>query len=164
MTRNETPEANPPLTREALKFVAADPVAFDSYLGDVYGTLVTLRKAIGQLAQEVQVELRGTEVPGDRFYDAWVRARPVEGELKSLIKNLEKTAKSLEKATLERRSYDEKVAALPVKRSAKALKKANKSRSKSLPVNKSAGQVPLPQKSSYSEPRTMFDLNDRRSA
>ncbi|MFJ5120984.1 hypothetical protein [Kitasatospora sp. NPDC088548] len=166
MTRIENPDASPPQVREAMAALAADPEEFDKYLADVQRRILGLTAALTALAQAAQIELRGTYVKGDRFYHARARALPVERQLKALVNSLNNAAAAAEKVAFQRRRHDEKVAALPGLRSAKALEKANKRRpSQALPVNRTAEQVPPPAKSGYSdEPRSIFDLGDRRSA
>ncbi|MFB7380507.1 hypothetical protein ACFC6U_21875 [Kitasatospora purpeofusca] len=166
MTRHENTESSPPQVREAMAALAADPEEFDKYLADVQRRILGLTAALAALAQAAQVELRGTHVEGDRFYHARTRALPVERRLKELVNSLSNAATAAEKAAFQRRRHDERVAALPGQRSAKALEKANKRRSsKAIPVNRAAEQVPPPAKSGYSDdPRSIFDLGDRRSA
>ncbi|MET9396040.1 hypothetical protein [Kitasatospora sp. NPDC002965] len=166
MTRHEHTESSPPQVRKAMEALAADPEAFTRYLADVQRNILGLTATLTALAQAAQVELRGTHVEGDRFYHARTRALPVERQLKALVNSLNNAATAAEKVAFQRRRHDERVAALPGQRSAKALEKANKHRSsKAIPVNRTAEQVPPPAKSGYSDdPRSMFELGDRRSA
>ncbi|MER5355884.1 hypothetical protein ABT093_36890 [Kitasatospora sp. NPDC002551] len=166
MTRIENPDSSPPQVREAMKALAANPEEFAKYLADVQHRLLGLTATLTALAHAAQVELRGTHVEGDRFFHARARALPVERQLKALVNSLNNAAAAAEKVAFQRRKHDEKVAALPGLRSAKALEKANKRRpSQAIPVNRTAGQVPPPAKSGYSDdPRSIHDLRDRRSA
>ncbi|MFG2844202.1 hypothetical protein ACGF12_13670 [Kitasatospora sp. NPDC048296] len=154
MTTNES--------REAMRAAARSPEAFAGYVADIQSRLLGIASTLSLLAQETQVELRGTHVEGDRPWDARVRAWRVERPLRELITSIENAVTAAEKVNFRRRKHDEKVAALPAQRAAKALEKANKRTPKTLPVNKSAEQVPPPTKTGYAEPQSIFDLRDVR--
>lgn len=159
MTTNES--------RESMRAVARSPEAFAGYVANIQSHLLGLKTTLSLLAQETQVELRGTHVEGDRPWDARLRSWRVERPMWDLIKSIESAVTAAEKVNFRRRSHDEKVAALPAQREAKALEKANKRAPKTLPVNKTAEQVPPSTKSGYAEPRSIHDLRelrDRKSA
>ncbi|MFD5610600.1 hypothetical protein [Kitasatospora sp. NPDC127060] len=159
MTTNES--------RESMRAVARSPEAFAGYVGDIQSRLLGLVSTLSLLAQETQIELRGTHVEGDRPWDARARAWPTERQLRNLIRSIESAVAAAEKVNFRRRNHDEKVAALPAQRAAKALEKASKRTPKTLPVNKTAEQVPPPMKTGYADPRSIHDLRelrDRKSA
>ncbi|MFE0457770.1 hypothetical protein ACFW1A_00735 [Kitasatospora sp. NPDC058965] len=155
MTTNES--------RESMRAVARSPEAFAGYLANIQAHLVGLRSTLVLLAHETQTELRATEVGGDWFFHPWLRARPVEKQLNAIVSALEAAVAATEKAAIRRVTHDQKVAALPGQRAAKALEKANRRIPKSAPVNNSPQQVPPPAKTSYAEPRSIHDLSELRN-
>ncbi|WP_445277916.1 hypothetical protein, partial [Streptomyces sp. DSM 41033] len=106
--------------------VAASPEATARYLADVQRVLLDIGGNLEVLAREIRVHCRDTHVEGDRFYDAWMRAQPVERALKNVLSHVESVTKGLEKSAYKRRAHDESVAAVDKKRKEKALEKSRK--------------------------------------
>ncbi|MFI1786206.1 hypothetical protein [Streptomyces rubiginosohelvolus] len=158
-----------PLNREKknpLADVAASPDATARYLADVQRVLLDIGGNLELLAREIHLHCRHTHVEGDRFYDAWMRSRPVEKALKDVLKNVEGVTKGLEKSSYQRRAHDEAVAAADEKRKGKALEKARKKNPPQLNTAQgNTGQVPQQGNLRYDEPASIYDLrSDRRSA
>ncbi|MDO0929724.1 hypothetical protein QQY24_31870 [Streptomyces sp. TG1A-8] len=148
-----------------LRDVAQSPEATARYLADVQRVLLDIGKNLETLALEIRVHCRDTHVEGDRFYDAWLRAQPVERALKNVLKNVEAVTKGLEKSAYKRRAHDEAVANTARKRKEKELEKKLKNR----PPLQAASQnqpkgVPGGPNPGYSGPGSIYDLGRERSA
>ncbi|MGW3638597.1 hypothetical protein [Streptomyces sp. NPDC005143] len=148
-----------------LRDVAQNPEATARYLADVQRVLLDIGRNLEALALETRVHCRDTHVEGDRFYDAWMRAQPVERALKGVLKHVEGVTKGLEKSAFKRRTHDEAVANTAKKRKEKELEKKRKS----TPPLQAAPQNPpqqggQSQNSSYGGPTSIYDLGNRESA
>ncbi|MDW4901350.1 MULTISPECIES: hypothetical protein [Streptomyces] len=159
-------------TTNPLADVAASPEATARYLADIQRVLLDIGKNLESLALETRVHCRDTHVEGDRFYDAWMRAQPVERALRDVLKHVEGVTKGLERSAYKRRAHDENVTAVEKKRKEKALEKSRKKNPPQLntaPGNAAPGntgqQVPQQEDMRYGNPTSIYDLrNDRRSA
>ncbi|WP_331726913.1 hypothetical protein OG215_41535 (plasmid) [Streptomyces globisporus] len=149
-----------------LRDVAQSPEATARYLADVQRVLLDIGRNLEALALETRVHCRDTHVEGDRWFDAWMRAQPVERALKDVLKHVEGVTKGLEKSAFKRRAHDESVAAVDAKRKGKALEKARKKNQPQLNTTQgNTGQVPQQGNVRYDEPASIYDLrSDRRSA
>ncbi|WP_228925376.1 hypothetical protein [Streptomyces sp. DH7] len=160
MSEPLNPKTNP------LADVAASPEATARYLADVQRVLLDIGRNLESLALETRIHCRDTHVKGDRWFDAWMRAQPVERALKDVLKHVEGVTNGLEKSAYKRRAHDENVTAVEKKRTEKALGKSRKKNPPQLntaPVN--TGQVPQQENMRYADPTSIYDLrNDRRSA
>ncbi|CAM5541129.1 hypothetical protein [Streptomyces californicus] len=78
-------------TTNPLADVAASPEATARYLADIQRVLLDIGKNLESLALETRVHCRDTHVEGDRFYDAWMRAQPVERALRDVLKHVERS-------------------------------------------------------------------------
>ncbi|MFE2118937.1 hypothetical protein ACFXAY_36825 [Streptomyces microflavus] len=147
--------------------VAASPEATARYLADIQRVLLDIGRNLENLALQTRVHCRNTHVDGDRFFDAWMRAQPVERALRDVLKNVESLTKGLEKSAYKRRAHDENVLAAGKKRKEKELEKARKKNPPQLstPPN-TTEEVPRQEDTGYAGPTSIFDLrnNDRRSA
>ncbi|WP_333732547.1 hypothetical protein [Streptomyces sp. IBSBF 3010] len=148
-----------------LRDVAQSPEATARYLADVQRVLLDIGRNLETLAMETRVHLRETHVEGDRFYDAWLRARPVEKALKDVLKNVEDVTKGLEKSAFKRRAHDEAVSNTAKKRKEKELEKKRKN---APPLQAAPHYPPQPggqaQHSGYAVPTSIYDLGNRESA
>jgi hypothetical protein len=148
-----------------LRDVAQNPEATARYLADVQRVLLDIGKNLETLALEVRVHCRDTHVEGDRFYDAWLRAQPVERAFKDVLKNVQAVTKGLEKGAYKRRAHDEAVANTARKRKEKELEKQRKNH----PPLQAAPQNP-PQQGAQSQnlgyggPTSIYDMGNRESA
>lgn len=149
-----------------LRDVAQSPEATARYLADVQRVLLDIGRNLEALALETRVHCRDTHVEGDRFYDAWLRAQPVERALKDVLKHVQGVTKGLEKSAYKRRAHDEAVAAVDAKRKEKVLEKARKKNLTQLNTAQgNAGQASRRENVRYDEPASIYDLrDDRRSA
>ncbi|MGW6885863.1 hypothetical protein ACWGEU_37135 [Streptomyces goshikiensis] len=148
-----------------LRDVAQNPEATARYLADVQRVLLDIGRSLEALALETRVHCRDTHVEGDRWYDAWLRAQPVERALKDVLRHVEGVTKGLEKSAFKRRAHDEAVANTAKKRKEKELEK----RRKNAPPLQAAQQNPPQQggqglNSGYGGPTSIYDLGDRESA
>lgn len=148
-----------------LRDVAQSPEATARYLADVQRVLLAIGKNLETLAVETRVHCRDTHVEGDRFYDAWLRAQPVERALKDVLKNVQAVTKGLEKSAYKRRAHDEAVANTGQKRKEKELEKKRKN----APPIQAAPQNPpqqggQSQEFGYGGPTSIYDLGNRESA
>ena len=147
-----------------LRDVAQSPEATARYLADVQRVLLAIGKNLETLAVETRVHCRDTHVEGDRFYDAWLRAQPVERALKDVLKNVQAVTKGLEKSAYKRRAHDEAVANTGQKRKEKELEKKRKNASpiQAAPQNppQQGGQS---QEFGYGGPTSIYDLGNRES-
>ncbi|MZE76769.1 hypothetical protein [Streptomyces xinghaiensis] len=148
-----------------LRDVAQNPEATAQYMADVLRVLEDIGRNLETLAIETRIHCRGTHVEGDRFYDAWLRARPVEKALHDVLKRVESVTKGLEKTAFKRRAHDEEVANTARKRREKELER----RRKNTPPLQAARQDPPQenaqrQNSGYAGPTSIFDLGNRESA
>ncbi|MYW08580.1 hypothetical protein GT034_09525 [Streptomyces sp. SID2563] len=148
-----------------LRDVAQSPEATARYLADVQRVLLDIGRNLETLALETRVHLRETHVEGDRFYDAWLRARPVERALKDVLKDVEDVTKGLEKSAFKRRAHDEAVSNTSKKRKEKGLEKKRKN---APPLQAAPQYPPQPggqaQHSGYGVPASIYDLGNRESA
>ncbi|MGQ4355865.1 hypothetical protein [Streptomyces drozdowiczii] len=148
-----------------LRDVAQSPEATARYLADVQRVLLDIGRNLETLALETRVHLRDTHVEGDRFYDAWVRARPVEKALKDVLKDVEDVSKGLEKSAFKRRAHDEAVSNTAKKRKEKELEKKRKN---APPLQAAPHYSPQQggqaQDSRYDFPASIYDLGNRESA
>ncbi|MDG9687716.1 hypothetical protein QC334_34170 [Streptomyces sp. DH18] len=148
-----------------LRDVAQNPEATARYLADVQRVLLDIGRNLEALALETRVHCRDTHVKGDRFYDAWMRAQPVERSLKSVLKHVEGVTKGLEKSAFKRRAHDEAVANTAKKRKEKELEKNRKKAPplQAAPTNPPQQGAPS-QNSGYGGPTSIYDMGDRESA
>ncbi|MEU8892933.1 hypothetical protein [Streptomyces sp. NPDC048442] len=148
-----------------LRDVAQSPEATARYLADVQRVLLDIGRNLETLALETRVHLRDTHVDGDRFYDAWVRAQPVERALRNVLKHVEDVTKGLEKSTYKRRAHDEAVVNTAKKRKEKELEKKRK---KAPPLQAAPQNPPQQggqgQNSGNGVPTSIYDLGNRESA
>ncbi|MEU3708342.1 hypothetical protein AB0E82_39395 [Streptomyces anulatus] len=155
-------------TTNPLADVAASPEATARYLAEVQRVLLDIGRNLESLALETRVHCRDTHVEGDRWFDAWMRAQPVERALKDVLKHVEGVTKGLEKSAYKRRAHDESVTAVEKRRKEKALEKSRKKNPPQLnSVPGNIGQVPQQENMRYADPTSIFDLrsdNTRRSA
>ncbi|MGW2612180.1 hypothetical protein ACWC4A_49110 [Streptomyces mirabilis] len=152
-------------TPPPLRDVAQSPEATARYLANVQRVLLDIGKNLETLALETRVHCRDTHVEGDRFYDAWLRAQPVERALKDVLKNVQAVTKGLEKSAYKRRAHDEAVANTGRKRKEKELEKKRKN----APPIQAAPQNPQQQGAQsqnfgYGGPTSIYDLGNRESA
>ncbi|MFD7972735.1 hypothetical protein [Streptomyces clavifer] len=148
-----------------LRDVAQSPEATARYLADVQRVLLDIGRNLEALALETRVHCRDTHVEGDRWFDAWMRARPVERALKDVLKHVEGVTNGLEKSAYKRRAHDEAVANTGRKRKEKELEKKHKNAPpiQAVPQNnlQQGGQG---QNSGYGVPASIYDLGNRESA
>ncbi|KNE83375.1 hypothetical protein AB0B04_19570 [Streptomyces xinghaiensis] len=148
-----------------LRDVAQNPEATAQYLADVQRVLLDIGKNLETLAQEVRIHCRDTHVEGDRFYDAWLRAQPVEKAFKDVLKNVEAVTKGLEKGAYKRRAHDEAVANTARKRKEKELERQRKKNPQLLQAAPNPPQQSAQGKNlGYADPTSIFDLGNRESA
>ncbi|MFI1621815.1 hypothetical protein ACH4VT_33380 [Streptomyces lydicus] len=148
-----------------LRDVAQSPEATARYLADVQRVLLDIGRNLEALALETRVHCRDTHVEGDRWFDAWMRAQPVERALKDVLKHVEGVTKGLEKSAFKRRAHDEAVANTAKKRKEKELEKKRKN----APPLQAAPQNQPQQggqghNSEYGGPTSIYDLGNRESA
>lgn len=148
-----------------LRDVAQNPEATARYLADVQRVLLDIGRNLEVLALEIRVHCRDTHVEGDRWFDAWLRAQPVERALKDVLKHVEGVTKGLEKSAFKRRAHDEAVSNTAQKRKEKELEKKRKN----APPLQAAPQNPpqqggQDQNSRYGVPTSIYDLGNRESA
>ncbi|WP_381805514.1 hypothetical protein [Streptomyces niveus] len=148
-----------------LRDVAQNPEATARYLADVQRVLLDIGKNLETLAQETRLHCRGTHVDGDRFYDAWLRAKPVERALEDVLKNVQAVTKGLEKSAYKRRAHDEAVANTGRKRKEKELEKSRRNTPpiQAAPQN-SRQEGAHGQNVDYGGPTSIYDLGIRESA
>ncbi|MFC9602449.1 hypothetical protein ACFTTN_03155 [Streptomyces niveus] len=148
-----------------LRDVAQNPEATARYLADVQRVLLDIGKNLETLALETRVHCRDTHVDGDRFYDAWLRAQPVERALKDVLKNVQAVTKGLEKSAYKRRAHDEAVANTGRKRKEKELEKSRRNAPpiQAAPQNSQQEGV-YGQGMGYGGPTSIYDLGNRESA
>lgn len=154
--------------RAALRAVAQNPEATAKYLADVRRWLLQIGKNLEILAQETRVTCRDTHVEGDRFYDAFLRSRPVEWSYRTVLDDFENTMKSLDKVVYRRRVHDEMAVKTSEKRKRKALEKSRKNTPQIHSVtrnqrNRSEEETEAAD-TGYSGPTSIYDLDDRESA
>ncbi|MFD5891117.1 hypothetical protein ACFWHQ_34850 [Streptomyces sp. NPDC060334] len=148
-----------------LRDVAQSPEATARYLADVQRVLLDIGRNLEALALETRVHCRDTHVHGDHWFDAWMRAQPVERALKDVLKHVEGVTKGLEKSAFKRRAHDEAVANTAKKRKEKELEKQRKN----APPLQAAPQNPPQQdapgrNSGYGGPTSIYDMGNRESA
>jgi hypothetical protein len=150
-----------------LRDVAQSPEATARYLADLQRVLLGIGKNLETLALEIRVHCRDTHVEGDRFYDAWMRAQPVERAFKGVLKNVEAVTKGLEKGAYKRRAHDEAVANTERKRKRKE-KELERQRKKNPQPLRAAPNPPEQgaqgRDFGYSGPASIYDLGNRESA
>ncbi|MEU8550525.1 hypothetical protein AB0C81_26690 [Streptomyces roseoverticillatus] len=148
-----------------LRDVAQNPEATARYLADVQRVLLDIGKNLETLALEIRVHCRDTHVEGDRFYDAWLRAQPVERAFKDVLKNVQAITKGLEKSAFKRRAHDEAVANTARKRKEKELEKQRKN---TPPLQAAPHNPPhhgaQGHNHGYAGPASIYDLGNRESA
>ncbi|MCX4451657.1 hypothetical protein [Streptomyces sp. NBC_01789] len=148
-----------------LRDVAQSPEATARYLADVQRVLLDIGRNLESLALETRVHCRDTHVEGDRWFDAWMRAQPVERALKDVLKHVEGVTKGLEKSAFKRRAHDEAVLNTAKKRKERELEKK---RRKAPPLQAAPQnppqQVGQAQHSRYGVPTSIYDLGNRESA
>ncbi|CCK32938.1 hypothetical protein BN159_p60 (plasmid) [Streptomyces davaonensis JCM 4913] len=148
-----------------LRDVAQSPEATARYLADVQRLLLDVGKNLETLAIETRVHLRETHVEGDRWYQARLRAMPVEKALGSVLKNLKNLTEGLEKSAYKRRAHDETVVNTAKGRKEKELERQRK---KTPPPLQAAPNPPQHgaqnQNSGYGGPTSIYDLGKRESA
>ncbi|XVV39762.1 hypothetical protein ACQPXT_40860 (plasmid) [Streptomyces sp. CA-100214] len=147
-----------------LRDVAQNPEATARYLADVQRVLLDIGKNLETLAQEIRVHCRDTHVEGDRWFDAWMRAQPVERAFKDVLKNVEAVTKGLEKGAYKRRAHDEAVANTTRKRKEKELERRRKKNPQSLQAAPNPQQQEAQsQNLGYGGPTSIYDMG-RESA
>ncbi|MEU8489288.1 hypothetical protein [Streptomyces sp. NPDC048641] len=148
-----------------LRDVAQSPEATARYLADVQRVLLDIGKNLETLALETRVHLRGTNVEGDRWYHARLRAMPVEKALGNVLKNLNNLTEGLEKSAYKRRAHDESVVNTAKDRKEKEIERQRK---KNPPTLQAAPPPPQQgaqnQNSGYGGPTSIYDLGKRESA
>ncbi|KUN58426.1 hypothetical protein [Streptomyces griseorubiginosus] len=148
-----------------LRDVAQSPEATARYLADVQRVLLDIGKNLETLAIETRVHLRGTNVEGDRWYHARLRAMPVEKALGNVLKNLDNLTEGLEKSAYKRRAHDETVVNTAKERKEKELERQRKKNPQMLQAAPSQAQHGAQSLSSgYSVPASIYDLGNRESA
>ncbi|QDN64295.1 hypothetical protein [Streptomyces sp. S1D4-14] len=152
-------------TPAPLRDVAQSPEATARYLANVQRVLLDIGKNLETLALETRVHCRDMHVEGDRFYDAWLRAQPVERALKDVLKNVQAVTKGLEKSAYKRRAHDEAVANTGRKRKEKELEKKRKNAPpiQAAPQNSPQQGAQIPNMG-YGVPTSIYDLGNRESA
>ncbi|MEV6049199.1 hypothetical protein [Streptomyces xanthochromogenes] len=148
-----------------LRDVAQNPEATARYLADVQRVLLDIGKNLETLAIETRVHLRGTNVEGDRWYHARLRAMPVEKALGNVLKNLNNLTDGLEKSAYKRRAHDETVVNTAKGRKEKEIERQRKKNPPTLQAapnpSQQGGQG---QNSGYGGPTSIYDLGKRESA
>lgn len=148
-----------------LRDVAQNPEATARYLADVQRVLLDIGKNLETLAMETRVHLRGTNVEGDRWYHARLRAMPVEKALGNVLRNLDNLTEGLEKSAYKRRAHDENVVNTAKDRKEKEIEKQRK---KNPPTLQAAPPPPQQgaqnENSGYGGPTSIYDLGKRESA
>ncbi|WP_411119929.1 hypothetical protein [Streptomyces sp. 058-1L] len=148
-----------------LRDVAQSPEATARYLADVQRVLLDIGKNLETLALETRVHLRGTNVEGDRWYHARLRAMPVEKALGNVLRNLNNLTEGLEKSAYKRRAHDESVVNTAKDRQEKEIERQRK---KNPPTLQAAPPPPQQgaqnQNSGYGGPTSIYDLGKRESA
>ncbi len=148
-----------------LRDVAQNPEATARYLADVQRVLLDIGRNLEALALETRVHCRDTHVEGDRWFDAWLRAQPVERALKDVLKHVEGVTKGLEKSAFKRRAHDEAVANTAKKRKEKELEKKRKNAPPLQAAPPSPPQQGAPSRNSgYDGPTSIYDMGNRESA
>ncbi|MEV3852522.1 hypothetical protein AB0J30_37985 [Streptomyces microflavus] len=148
-----------------LRDVAQSPEATARYLADVQRVLLDIGKNLETLALETRVYLRGTNVEGDRWYHARLRAMPVEKALGNVLRNLNNLTEGLEKSAYKRRAHDESVVNTAKDRQEKEIERQRK---KNPPTLQAAPPPPQQgaqnQNSGYGGPTSIYDLGKKDSA
>lgn len=145
--------------------MAQSPEATARYLADVQRVLLDIGRNLEALALETRVHCRDTHVEGDRWFDAWMRAQPVERALKDVLKHVEGVTKGLEKSAFKRRAHDEAVANTAKKRKEKELEKKRKNAPSLQAAPQSPPQQGAPSRNSgYGGPTSIYDMGNRESA
>ncbi|MFI8200466.1 hypothetical protein ACIF6K_28780 [Streptomyces sp. NPDC085942] len=147
-----------------LRDVAQSPEAMARYLAEVQRVLLDIGRNLEVLALETRVHCRDTHVEGDRWFDAWLRAQPVERALKDVLKHVEGVTKGLEKSAFKRRAHDEAVANTAKKRKEKELEKKRKSAPPLQVAPTPPQQDAQGRNSGYGGPTSIYDLGKRESA
>ncbi|MFB7293831.1 hypothetical protein [Actinacidiphila glaucinigra] len=147
-----------------LRDVAQNPEAYARYLADIQRVLLDIGKNLETLHHETRVHCRSVHVEGDRFYDARLRALPVERSLKDVLKHVRGLTEGLEKSAYKRRSHDDTVNALPKKRREKALAKERKKNPPLQPAPESPSGGSTEANSRYAGPTSVYDLGRGKSA
>ncbi|MFJ4931646.1 hypothetical protein [Streptomyces sp. NPDC088736] len=159
MNSNNDPNYSP------LRDVAQSPEATARYLADVQRVLLDIGKNLETLAIETRVHLRKTHVEGDRWYQARLRAMPVEKALGSVLKNLNNLTEGLEKSAYKRHAHDEAVVNTVKQRKEKEIERQRK---KNPPTLQAAANPPQQgaqsQNYGYGGPTSIYDLGKRDSA
>lgn len=148
-----------------LRDVAQSPEATARYLADVQRVLLDIGKNLETLALETRVHLRGTNVEGDRWYHARLRAMPVEKALGNVLKNLNKLTEGLEKSAYKRRAHDESVVNTAKDRKEKEIERQRKKNPPTLQAAPTPSQQGAQnQNSGYGGPTSIYDLGKREPA
>ncbi|MFI8343958.1 hypothetical protein ACIF8W_28355 [Streptomyces sp. NPDC085639] len=148
-----------------LRDVAQNPEATARYLADVQRVLLDIGRNLEALALETRVHCRDTHVEGDRWFDAWMRAQPVERALKDVLKHVEGVTKGLEKSAFKRRAHDEAVANTAKKRKEKEMEKKRKNAPPLQAASQSPPQQGAPSRNSdYGGLASIYDMGNRESA
>ncbi|MFG2352009.1 hypothetical protein [Streptomyces phaeochromogenes] len=158
--------SNDPTEHRPFSDVAQSPEATARYLADVQRVLLDIGKSLETLALETRVHCRGTQVEGDRWYHARLRARPVEKALGDVLKSLNHLTDGLEKTAYKRRAHDEGVVNTTRDRKVKALEKERKRHPQipaapNYPPQQGGQQAPG---SAYSAPASIYDLGQHRES
>ncbi|MFJ3213830.1 hypothetical protein [Streptomyces flaveolus] len=158
MNSNNDPNHSP------LRDVAQNPEATARYLADVQRVLLDIGKNLETLALETRVHLRETHVEGDRWYQARLRAMPVEKALGNVLKNLNSLTAGLEKTAYKRRAHDEAVVNTVKERKEKELERQRRKNPPSLQAASNPPQQSTQsQDSGYGGPTSIYDMG-RESA
>ncbi|WP_331756462.1 hypothetical protein OH787_40645 (plasmid) [Streptomyces sp. NBC_01547] len=148
-----------------LRDVAQNPEATARYLADVQRVLLDIGRNLEALALETRVHCRDTHVEGDRWFDAWMRAQPVERALKNVLKHVQGVTKGLENSAFKRRAHDEAVSNTARKRKEKELEKQRKNAPPLQVAPQSPPQQGAPSRNSgYGGPTSIYDMGNRESA
>ncbi|MER5988856.1 hypothetical protein [Streptomyces sp. NPDC001787] len=158
MTTDQTPAP--------LRDVAQSAEATARYLADIQRVLLDIAANLETLHRETRVHCRGISVEGDRWYHARMRAMPVEKALKDVLKNLNALTGGLERSAYKRRSHDEAVVNTAKARKEKVLEKARKNSPQLIQAAPESSERDgvRDRNSGYSNPTSIYDLDDRRSA
>ncbi|MFI1585595.1 hypothetical protein [Embleya sp. NPDC020630] len=148
-----------------LRRVAQDPEAFARYMADVQRTLLGIGASLERLQRETRVHCRGAHVEGDRWYQARLRARPVESALREVLKHVHGLTDGLEKSVHKRRAHAEEMEALPRRRRERELARERKRNPalRSAPRVEENGEDDIPGgRPGYGVPTSVYDLRRGR--
>ncbi|MER5950195.1 hypothetical protein ABT127_29500 [Streptomyces sp. NPDC001904] len=158
-------EQNASQAEGPLKEVAANPAAYARYLADLQRMVLEVTRNVETLQTHVRVHARDQRVEGDRWGQATLRAMPLERSVKSILSDLSRLARDLEKSAHRHFEHSEKIQNVAKARHEKALEKVRKRNPQLQGVpNSSAGQAGQHRDSGYGVPKSVYDLQGRESA